>query len=87
MSCRSGTQKKGALRVLACVTHPLFSKSALEKIENSEIEELIVTDTIPFRKEIMPKNIVQISLAPLIAEAIKCSLKNQSINFLFDGAK
>jgi len=79
----SELKKQGALKVFACITHPVFSGSAIERIQNSEIDEMVVTDTIPFREEIYAPNIQQISLAPLIARAIDCALKKESINSLF----
>lgn len=59
----------GARRVFACVTHPRLSGSACSRIADSCLEELVVTDTIPLRGEI-PKNIRQVSVAPLLASAI-----------------
>ena len=87
--CLAATElkKRGARKVFACVTHPVFSGPALERIKKSDIEELIVTNTIPFRTETIPPNITQISLAPLIAETIQRSLDNVSINTVFQGAK
>lgn len=63
-------KQRGAKRVFACITHPVFSGNALGKIENSVIDELIITDTIPLKKT-MPKNITQLSISPLVADAIK----------------
>jgi ribose-phosphate pyrophosphokinase len=72
----------GANRVFACITHPVFSGSALQRISDSCLTEVIVTDTIPARTE-LPKNIVQLSIAPLIAEAIDRTYNGQSISHLF----
>jgi ribose-phosphate pyrophosphokinase len=63
-------KKQGAKQVFACITHPVLSNDATKKIQNSELTELIVTNTIPI-KEQLPANIVQLSISPLIAEAIK----------------
>lgn len=63
-------KQRGAKRVFACITHPVFSENALTKIENSVIDELIITDTIPLKKK-PPNNITQLSIGPLLAEAIK----------------
>lgn len=63
-------KQKGAKRVFACITHPVFSGDALLKIENSVIDELIITDTIPLKQK-PPHNITQLSVAPLLAEVIK----------------
>jgi ribose-phosphate pyrophosphokinase len=71
----------GALRVFACITHPLFSGPALDRIASSVIDKLLVSDTIPLRKEI-PSNIQQISIAPLIAEAIQRASQGHSLKDL-----
>jgi ribose-phosphate pyrophosphokinase len=67
----------GALRVFAAVTHPVFSGTALEKLGNSVIEEMIVSDTIPL-KENAPSKIHCISVAPLLSQVIAAyATKNQ----------
>ena len=63
-------KNNGAKRVFACITHPVLSNDATKKIEKSDLTELIVTNTIPIKKD-LPKNMTQISISPLIAEAIK----------------
>ncbi len=72
----------GARRVFACISHPIFSGPALERISSSCLTELVVTDTIP-GKEKMPSNIIQISVAPLVAEAIERTHKGESVSHLF----
>lgn len=64
--------KQGAKSIRAAVTHGLFSGSALEELTHSSIEEIIVTDTIAHRKKVVdhPK-ITIVSVAPLVAEAIR----------------
>lgn len=59
----------GARRVFACITHPLLSGPACSRIANSCLEEVMVTDTIPLRGDI-PLNIKQLSVSPILAEAI-----------------
>lgn len=73
---------EGAKRVFAVVTHPVFSGNALEKIRNSIISEMIIADTIPLRGDV-PANITSISIAPLIAEAIRRIYKGESVSELF----
>jgi ribose-phosphate pyrophosphokinase len=70
---------KGANKIYACITHPVFSNNALENIQNSKLDELIVTDTIPLKNETSSK-VVQISIAPLIAEAIKRLQNGESLS-------
>jgi len=72
----------GANRVFAVVTHPVFSGNALEKIRNSVIEEMVITDTIPLRGT-APSNIHCISVAPLIAEALSRIQHGDSVSDLF----
>ncbi|MGC1877786.1 MAG: ribose-phosphate diphosphokinase [Rhabdochlamydiaceae bacterium] len=72
----------GARRVFACITHSVFSGEALQRIANSRLTELVITDTIPLREE-LPDNVVQLSIAPLIAEAIDRTYNGESISHLF----
>lgn len=72
---------KGARSVRALCTHPILSGNAYENIENSVLEELIVCDTIPMKKE-SPK-IKVISVADLLAIAIRNAYENKSITSLF----
>ncbi len=76
-------KNKGARRVYACVTHPVFSGPALMLIENSVLEEVVVADTIPF-KQAVPRNITQLSIAGLIAESIYRIHNGESISQLFE---
>lgn len=76
-------KRHGARTVRAAVTHGIFLGSALDRINNSAIEEIIVTDTIALRDEITkhPK-ITVVSVAPLLAEAIKRIETGESISSL-----
>ena len=74
-------KEKGARSVRALITHPVLSGNAYENIENSVLEELIVCDTIPLKKE-SPK-IKAISVADLFAIAIRNAYENKSITSLF----
>src|SRR5215813_10219305 len=70
-------KEKGARSVRALITHPVLSGKAYENIENSELEELVVCDTIPIKKE--TSKIKVISVAELFAVAIKNAFENRSI--------
>lgn len=72
---------KGARSVRALITHPVLSGKAYENIENSVLEELVVCDTIPLRKE--SSKIKVITVAELFAVAIRNAYENKSINNLF----
>jgi ribose-phosphate pyrophosphokinase len=74
-------KEKGARSVRALVTHAVLSGKAYENIENSVLEELIVCDTIPLRKE--SSKIRVITVAELFAVAIRNAFENKSINNLF----
>ncbi len=75
-------KNQGARRVFACITHPVFSGPALDRISKSCLAELVVADTIPARTQ-FPSNIVQLSIAPLIAEAIDRTHHGDSLSHLF----
>jgi ribose-phosphate pyrophosphokinase len=78
-------KEKGARSVRALITHPVLSGKAYENIENSVLEELVVCDTIPLRKE--TKKIKVIPVAELFAVAIRNAYENKSINNLFFHSK
>ncbi|MDY0089396.1 MAG: ribose-phosphate pyrophosphokinase [Flavobacteriaceae bacterium] len=73
--------EKGALSVRAICTHPILSGDAYEKIENSQLKELIVTDSIPLKKE--SNKIKVVSCAPLFAEVMHMVHHNNSISSKF----
>lgn len=75
-------KEHGARRIFACVTHPLLSGPACQRIADSCLEELVVTDTIPLRGAI-PPNLKQLSIAPLLASAIARLAQGESISDLF----
>ncbi|MBS1113332.1 MAG: ribose-phosphate pyrophosphokinase [Nitrospirae bacterium] len=75
---------KGAKRVVAACTHAVLSDNAVEKVNNSVLEELIVTNTIPLdSKTEQCKKLTVLSIAPLIGEAIKRIHEESSISSLF----
>lgn len=75
---------KGAKSVRAMITHPVLSGDAVEKIENSQMEELIVTDTIPLKQ--ISSKIRALSVAPIFAEAIRRVEFNESIADFYEMA-
>jgi ribose-phosphate pyrophosphokinase len=77
-------REEGAQKVVACCTHPVLSGNAIEKIMQSDLEELVVTDTILLREEAKAcKKIVVLSVAQLLGEAIKRIHSNDSVSSLF----
>ena len=73
--------QKGATSVRALCTHAILSGNGVNTIDNSQLEELVVCDTIPLRKE--SKKIKVISVADLFAIAIRNAYENKSITSLF----
>ena len=77
-------KEKGAARVLAYCTHPVLSGPAIERIENSDLDELVVTDTIPLNEAARNcKRIRQLSTAELLAETIRRINNEESVSSLF----
>ena len=74
----------GAKEVYACCSHPVLSGPAIERIENSVIKELVVTNTIQLSEEKLSPKIKQLSVANLMAEAISRVYENKSVSTLFD---
>ena len=75
--------EKGAKEVLACCTHAVLSGPAIERVRDSVITELIVTNTIPLTKEKQISKVKTISIAPLIGEAIIRIHEDISVSKLF----
>ncbi|WP_458415256.1 ribose-phosphate diphosphokinase [Schinkia sp. CFF1] len=74
----------GAKEVYACCTHPVLSGPAMERIMNSKIKELVVTNTIALPEEKKIPKLIELSVAPLISEAIIRVHEEQSVSTLFD---
>ena len=73
--------ERGAKSVRAICTHPILSGSAYDRIENSKLTELIVSDTIPLKKDISKIKVV--SCAPLFADVMHKVQENTSISDKF----
>ncbi len=76
--------ENGATEVYACCTHPVLSGPAIERIKDSNIKELVVTNSIPLPEEKKLDNITVLSVASLIGEAIIRVHEQQSVSILFD---
>ncbi len=76
-------KENGAKKVIACATHPVFSGPAVERLKNSEIEEVVVTNTIPIKSKLFEKLTV-LNISPLISEAIYRINHKISISTLFE---
>ena len=75
---------RGAVDVVAAVTHPILAGDAVDKIENSSLKALFVTDTVPLKEGVRGK-IKVCSVAPLFGAAIDAIHRNRSVSRLFDG--
>jgi ribose-phosphate pyrophosphokinase len=76
--------ENGASEVYACCTHPVLSGPAIERIQNSKIKELVITNSIVLPEEKKTDKIINLSVAPLIGEAIIRVHEEQSVSTLFD---
>lgn len=84
--CEAATALKaqGAVKVVAYCTHPVLSGAAIERITNSDLDELVVTNTIPLRADALAcKKIRQLSAAELLAETIRRISNEDSVSSLF----
>ncbi|AWI10778.1 ribose-phosphate diphosphokinase [Caldifermentibacillus hisashii] len=75
--------EQGACEVYACCTHPVLSGPAIERIAHSKIKELVITNSIPLSEEKRIEKIKQLSVAPLIGEAIVRVFEHRSVSDLF----
>ncbi len=77
----------GATEIYACATHALLSGNAVEKIQESEIGELVVTNTIPLTPEKRIEKITVLSVAPFLSKSIMRIFSEQSMSELFEEEK
>ncbi len=79
----SSLKEQGARRIYASCTHPVLSGPAVERIDSSGIEEVVVTNTIPLDERRSSKKVTVLSVAPLLGEAIDRIHKEASVSSLF----
>ena len=80
----SALKERGAKRVFAYATHPVFSGNAPKNIANSVLDEVVVTDTIPLSAEMKKlSKVKQLSMSSLLAEAIRRVSNEESISAMF----
>ncbi len=77
--------ERGAKRVIALATHPVFSDPAAERLQNSVIETVVVTNTLPIPSERRFDNLVVLSIAPILASALRAVFEDQSVSEIFQG--
>ncbi|CCF60784.1 hypothetical protein KAFR_0L01740 [Kazachstania africana CBS 2517] len=73
--------ENGAKEVIAMISHGIFSGNAIEKLESSEISQVICTNTVPLQKR--SSKIIQLDISPVISEAIRRLHNGESISYLF----
>ncbi len=77
-------ERAGASKILACCAHPILSGSAIEKINDSPLQELVVSNSVPLTPESQGcKKIKVLSVASLIGEAIRRTHQERSVSSLF----
>ena len=80
----SALKKNGAVKVVAYCTHAVLSGKAVENLKNSELDELIVTDTIPLSEKLSAlDNVRQLSVAEMLAETIRRIAEDESVSSLY----
>jgi ribose-phosphate pyrophosphokinase len=78
--------ESGAADVIAVATHPVLSGPAVDRLKNSQISEVVVTNTLPVPAEAQFDKLTVLSIAPLVARAIREVFEDGSVTSLFDGA-
>jgi len=76
-------EKEGVREIYACATHGVLSDPSIDRISNSNLTEVIITDTIPLPAQKHIERIKVLSVAPLIGEAIKRIHRGESVGALF----
>jgi ribose-phosphate pyrophosphokinase len=74
----------GAREILACATHPVFCGQAVQRLKDSPLRQIIVTDSIPLTPDKSLPRVKVLSVAPLLADAIKRIHFNESVSKLFE---
>ena len=77
-------KENGAREIRAIITHAVLSGPAMDRISNSDLKELVVTDTIPLPPEKRIRKIKVLSVAPILSEAIRRIHEEESVSSLFD---
>jgi ribose-phosphate pyrophosphokinase len=74
----------GAREVYACATHPVLCGPAIERLRDAPLRQIVVTDSIPVPPNKHLGNMTVLSVAPLLADAIKRIHLNESVSKLFE---
>ena len=85
--CKAATalKERGASRVVAYASHAVFSGGAVERIESSDIDLVVVTDTIPLNEQAeASERIHQVTISGLLAETVRRISNEESVSYLFN---
>lgn len=77
-------RKNGAKKIIACVSHALLGDNGLKALEESDIEELVITDTVENKKAFAHPRVTVVSVAKLFADAVRIIHNKDSLSHLFD---
>ena len=77
--------EEGAKNVIIAATHAVFSGPAIERLKNSKVSEVVVTNTLPIPEDGHFDSLTVLSIAPLLARAIREVFEDGSVTSLFDG--
>ena len=78
--------ERGATKVYAAATHGVFSEPAIDRIKNSMIDKVVITDTVPLPSEKQIDKIVVLTVASIIADALDAVFEDTSVSEIFGGA-
>ncbi len=84
VTAAAALRKAGSTEVYACCTHPVFSRSAIKRIANSPIKEVVVSDTIPIKESKRNEKITVLSMESLLGEAIHRIHAGLSVGAMFE---
>ena len=83
----SALKDKGALEISATIVHPVLADPAIDRVENSVLTELVVSNSIPVPQHAQKGKIKVLSVAPILAESIRRINNDESVSNLFANAK
>ncbi len=78
-------KRAGAARVVACATHPIFSPPALERITNSALDQVVVSDTVPVDPVTRPQKVTVLPADGILAQTIDNIFREGSVSEIFGG--
>ncbi len=85
LSGATALREAGASAVYACATHALFPQGALDRLAGSEIEQIVVTDTVPVNPLERPDKLVILTVTKILAESIRNVFADESVSAIFAG--